>query len=382
MKMGTRGRAPQPVAGIPRRPVLLATLAACASLTVPACMPEPVIKRTALIPAPYLPSRTGAPLDDLQVRIQGEVNPVRLSTGEDPVSSTIHDTVLLGDPGLLVPQAELGASVYFAPIRYIEIGAQFHVASWRWSRANKNGVLDFPDGEKRNVWQSGFGLRGNLPIRRIDLTFSPILEINFVHVPEATFVRDSATNRYRFDGMYESFWTYPAFFLQVDKGFLESRLHLQFLVGLERTLTNTGFDVSDPGHSTVRSALAVPIGLGLEFTWEWFAIGATFFYPVAVGDNLEAGTFGPSLALRIGTILGGRPRSELPPAYQDPVPRERRHRRDRHAAPVEPLPPEPAPAPVPIEPAPADTAPTPIPPPPPADDEPPPYETAPPPSGP
>lgn len=356
-----------------------AHLLALALLVASACMPEPVIKRTALIPAPYLPSRTGAPLDDLQVRIQGEANPVRLSTGDDPVASTIHDNVAYGDPGLLVPQAELGASVYFAPIRYFEFGAQFHVASWRWSRANKNGVLDFPDGQKRDVWQSGFGLRGNLPIRRIDLTFSPILEINFVHVPEATFVRDSRSGAYRFDGMYESFWTYPAFFLQVDKGFLESRLHLQFLVGLERTLTNTGFDTSDPGHSTVRSALAVPIGLGLEFTWKWFAVGATFFYPVAVGDNLEAGTFGPSLALRIGTILGGRPRSELPPAYQDPAPRERRHRRDRHAAPPEAAPvPVPVPVPVP-EPMP-DAAPAPAPAPEPApldDDSPPPYETGP-----
>ncbi len=313
-----------------RRSAVIPVLAIAICVVASACTHTTSVKRTAIIPAAYLPSRTGEPLDDLQVRIQGEANPVRMSDGSDPIATAVHDTVTTGDPGLLIPQAELGASVYFAPIRYIEIGGQFHWASYRWMRANKAGVLDFPEGRERDLWQGGFGLRGNVPFRRIDLTLSPILEINFVRVPEAEFVDSSILHPgqgyppgYRFSRIFTTTWVYPAFFVQLDKGFLGSTLHLHFLVGLERTLENVGFDWEQRGESSVEGALAIPIGIGLEYRYGSMVLGATFFYPVALGWEMESATFGPSLALRLGVVLGGRDGKKAPADVPEPAPRKR-----------------------------------------------------------
>ncbi|HOI10516.1 MAG TPA: hypothetical protein PK313_08595 [Myxococcota bacterium] len=278
-----------------------------------ACAGTETVRRTALVPAPYLPSRIGEPLDDMEVRVQGEANPVRLSDGNDPIAMRIHDTTYFGMTGMLIPQAHIGASLYFAPIRHLEIGGQFRWASYRWARANKAGVLGFPAERQRDLWQGGLGLRGNIPIRRIDLTISPILQMDFVQVPEAEFVRPSEMYPeqgypagFAFSRVYRSTWAYPSFFLQVDKGFLASTLHVHMMIGIQRTLENIGSDDALTGSTSVSSAAAMSFGIGVEYRYRWFVVGATFFYPVAVGERIEAVTFGPSLAMRLGATLGGR----------------------------------------------------------------------------
>jgi hypothetical protein len=95
-------------------------------------------------------------------------------------------------------------------------------------------------------------------------------------------------------------------FLQVDKGFLDSTLHVHFIVGLQRTLENIGFDWMDRQKSTVKGAAVVPVGLGIEYRFLWFVAGATLFYPVVLGESLDASTFGPCLSLRLGAVVGGR----------------------------------------------------------------------------
>jgi len=288
------------------------------------CSQTVTVKRTALIPAAYLPARTGAPLGDMEVRIQGEANPVRLSDGSDPVSTDSYNTVYMGEAGVLIPQAQIGGSVYFAPIRYIELGGQFYWASYRWTRANNAGVLNLPKEHKRDVWIGGLGLRGNIPITSIDLTISLMLQIDITRIPEAEFLDASLLYPsqgykpgFRFNRMYDGTWVFPGFFLQVDKGFLDSTLHLHFILGIERTLQNIGFDWLDRGQSTLENAAAIPIGVGLEYRYEWFIVGATLFYPLALGDRLDVDNFGPSLSIRMGVVLGGKREKEPDPSGED-----------------------------------------------------------------
>lgn len=297
-----------------------------AVLLVVSCSPPITVKRSALVPAAYLPARTGAPLHDMEVRIQGEANPVRLSNGKDPISTYEFERVYYGEAGLLIPQAAIGGSVYFAPVRYIEIGGQFYWSSYEWTRANNVGVLDFPETRKVDVWRGGLGIRGNIPITRIDLTISFLFQLDFTKVPEAEFVDHSLGNPFsshesgfEFNRIYESTWVYPGAFLQIDKGFLNSTLHLYFILGIERALSNIGFDSKVRDHSTLESAAAIPFGIGLEYRFKWFVVGATFFYPVALGDGLDAGTFGPSMSLNLGVVLGGVPGGILKDEPKDAI---------------------------------------------------------------
>lgn len=283
-----------------------------AVLLAVACSPPITVKRTALVPTAYLPARTGSPLNDMEVRIQGEANPVRLSNGKDPISTYEYERVHFGEAGLLIPQAAIGGSAYFAPVRYIEFGGHFYWSSYKWARANNQGVLDFPEDRKVDVWRGGVGLRGNIPITWIDLTISFLFQLDFTKIPEAEFVDQSRGNPFgsyvkdfQFNRIYESTWVYPGAFLQIDKGFLDSTLHLYIILGIERALSNIGFDSKVRNQSTLESAAAIPFGIGLEYKYEWFVVGATFFYPVALGDGLDAGTFGPSLSLSLGVVLGG-----------------------------------------------------------------------------
>jgi len=187
-------------------------------------------------------------------------------------------------------------------------------------------VLDLPVGRRENAWQGGLGMRFNIRVPRIDLTFSPILQIDFVEVPEAEYVNPAILYPgqgyeygFRFSRMYHSTWVYPAFFFQIDQGFLDSTLHVHLLWGIERALENVGFDWGVSDRSTVRSAAAMPIGIGIEYRVRFWTIGATFFYPIALGLELERGTFGPALALRTGFQFGGRRRSEARPATTGPA---------------------------------------------------------------
>jgi hypothetical protein len=93
-----------------RRPVevIMRTLV-LSLLVLGACAPDTIIRRTALINAPQAPSREGLPLAKGDVRITAHIN---TNTAEDGTFFFFKPGIdEVSDPGMLVPEVQLGGSV-------------------------------------------------------------------------------------------------------------------------------------------------------------------------------------------------------------------------------------------------------------------------------
>lgn len=292
---------PTPIASL----ALLATVATLALAS--ACAPQSQIRRSAFIPGASLPARVGAELHEGEVRLAGHVNAVRADAA--PLSELYWTEV--GDPGVFIPDFQLGASGWFGLGGGLEIGGQLQFASLSWTRRNTVGVLDFPAQHQENLLLGGVGLRYNVPVDHHALRVGLIGEVNYVSVPQAVFVLEQDV--YRFERIDNEGFLLPNVALQVA---WEEPLspHITFaphlLLGAQRSVTNVGFDddLSRLDDSTLEGFVAGYVGLGADFRIHALAVGAAIYFPFDGVDRID---FGPSFALTLGGVIGGEP-------YADP----------------------------------------------------------------
>lgn len=290
------------------------TLVVGAALAASACAPETVIRRSAAIPGASLPARVGGATERGEVRISGHVNAVR--------SDRIQLDALFpseGDPGVFIPDVELGGSLTFGLPGGFEIGGQVLYASGSWQSPNTVGVLRFPRGLDQDVLLGGLGFRWNLPLRHPELRLAILTEFNFTNIRQAVFVKDADTGEYGFDHADEDFFVLPNAALQAGWEISPDgtwSVTPYVLIGGQRSVTNIGFDnrVSSLDDSTLEGFGVFYFGLGAELRYDAFAFGASFYYPV---DSVALIDFGPSFAFSVSGIFGVAEGARAPRPYDD-----------------------------------------------------------------
>ncbi|MCA9519801.1 MAG: hypothetical protein KC609_02460 [Myxococcales bacterium] len=284
----------------------------------PGCAPHTPIRRTALIPNAYIPSRIGRPLDQGELRATFEVNTLRLGGPTSSVDGRIL-VASVGDPGLLIPRLNIGASLYLGVFGGLEIGGQFRYASYNWAQANTVGVLPFPYFAKRDIFMGGAGLRYNLRLPlRMSLSF--LTELNVAGIPQSTFVcksgqvcdsgyyipdgSDTTTpdGKYVFEKMHTSKFFLPAFFLQFTWAAWRDHIHVYAFFGAERNVKNIGFDpnAANKDNSTLTGFWIGMIGAGVELKYKWVFAGINIAVPLETERAID---FGVSMAFQIGASV-------------------------------------------------------------------------------
>ncbi len=263
-------------------------------IALSACAPTTPIRRSALTPGPSIPSRVGMPLEPREVRVSGEVNPVRLMPHENPLPRT-------GDPGVFVPRIQVGGSVYGAPIRGLELGAQLRYTHLSWADPSAIGVLPFPDDDE-HLLVGGVGLRGNLRFSD-DLTGSIMMELNATEIVQAVYVcrtcqPGSINPRYRFERIDRVFYVLPKFAANLSYRFNE-HIGVFAFFGWQLGVTNNGFDpdLSNLPNSTIKPMFVVPMGVGFEAKVEMFYVRLATYYPLEFVGGRE---FGLALSGQVG----------------------------------------------------------------------------------
>lgn len=281
----------------------------------PGCAPHTPIRRSALIPNAYVPSRIGRPLDKGELRVTFEVNTLRLGGPTWGVDGKIL-VANVGDPGLLIPRLNIGASLYLGVVAGLEIGGQFRYASYNWASANVAGVLPFPYFAKRDIFMGGPGFRYNVRLPyRMSLSF--LTELNVGGIPQSTFIcksgqtcdsgyyipdgSDTTTpdGKYVFEKMRTSQFFLPAFFMQFTWAAWRDFVHVYAFVGAERNVKNIGFDpnAANKDNSTLTGFWIGMIGAGVELKYRWVFANIIFAAPL---ETERAINFGVSMAFQLG----------------------------------------------------------------------------------
>lgn len=280
-----------------RRVALLGLLVA--PLVGTACAPQAVIRRSAFIPGAAVPARTGGELADGEVRIAGHLNAIRVDDGVVDINDLFTE---VGDPGLFIPDFQIGGSAYFGVGPGLEIGGQISYASLSWASRNTVGVLEFPPGRDENLFQFGVGLRYNVPIEHPSLRLGFIGELNFVNVPEAIFVLNG--DDYEFRRIDHENFMLPNVAVQLgwEELFENGSVLPYLLLGVQRSVTNVGFDdqLINLDDNTLEGFLAGYFGLGADLRIGGFVVGATFYIPF---ESVERINFGPSFAVTVGGVV-------------------------------------------------------------------------------
>lgn len=264
-----------------------------------ACIELTPVRRTALVPTAYVPTRSGAPLEAHETAISGEI-----STAASPELSNPG----VGDPGLLVPDVQVGGSLYHGVTSWLELGAQARYASYQWASPNIDGVLPFPSERRPNLFMYGLGARLNKRIAGTRTTLSALAELNAATIYQAryscaleicdsnTFV-SSGVDRgfYDLDGFDEATVGFSNFFVSQSTEVV-SGLHLFSLFGVEKHYKNVGFDTSRESNPLLNYMVTIAGG-GLEYKHAGFGTTLTLFYPFEGEAALE---FGPSVQLQTG----------------------------------------------------------------------------------
>jgi len=331
--LDSRDRRHAPVRRPLSRTVLIALIAlnTLGVLAASACAPDTIIRRTAFINAPQAPVREGLALDKGQVRVSAHLSGVNTATTGsffffEPGSAEV------GDPGVLIPDFQLGASLWAGLPGGLEFGGQFHYASMRWSDPNVNGVLPFPNGLEEDLFIGGLGLRLNVKTGEPRLALALMAELNFATIPEAIFICESTDTSvcsgerlvgeeaYRFDRIERDGFFLPNMALQLGWKFGDEALanadpygdresvalapgRLRFmpylLLGLQSSVTNTGFenDIATLPNDSLEALWMGYLGVGIDLTLEGLVIGTSVILPI---EGEEAIDFGLVFNFRIG----------------------------------------------------------------------------------
>jgi len=280
-----------------RRLTLTALLVA--PLLASACAPQTVIRRSAFIPGAAVPSRTGGELAKGEVRLAGHINAIRAGNGYVDVDDLFTQ---VGDPGVFIPDFQLGGSAYFGVGPGLELGGQVGFASLEWASRNTPGVLEFPPGRQENLFLAGVGMRYNAPIEHESLRLGFIGELNFVDIPEAIFVDNNGV--YEFRRIDHENFMLPNVAMQLGwEGYFDNGSVLPYLLlGVQRSVTNVGFDdqLANLDDNTLEGFMAGYIGFGADLRIEGFVVNAAFYVPFESVDRID---FGPSFAFSVGGVI-------------------------------------------------------------------------------
>ncbi len=251
-----------------------------------------------------MPARIGGALEQGSGRITAQINGVR--TGE--VLDLQHLGSSDGDPGVFIPDVQLGAAAWMGIAKWIEVGAQFQYASLSWASPNAVGVLDFPADKQEDMFLFGLGARGNFELGDSKLTLSPILELNAASVSQAVFVCSTCTNDfvpsnadYTFERLDREVFILPNTALQLSYAVLDG-LRFYAMLGAQLSVTNVGFDadISNLPDTTLENFVVGYFAAGVEAQVESFVVSATFMLPI---EDVERIDFGPTFAFQIGAHI-------------------------------------------------------------------------------
>ncbi len=297
-------------------------------LVLGACAPNTVIRRTALINAPQAPSREGLPLAKGDVRITGHINS---NTAEDGAFFFFEPGIAeVGDPGVLIPEVQIGGSVWFGLPAGLELGGQIYYAAMSWAQPNVFGVLPFPEGQEEDLLMGGIGMRLNIDVGQPQLAFALLAEINVATIPEAIFVCDDpercdgdrltleGEELYRFDRIerevffqpnvamqlgyrFGSMFEVPADGARMGQGFVWSVMPFLSL-GAQASVTNTGFedDILTLAEDSLETFWVGYATIGVDALLEKFVLGASFLMPFESEDAID---FGVVFNFRVGVQL-------------------------------------------------------------------------------
>jgi len=304
-----------------------------------ACAPNTVIRRTAFIPAATAPARAGLPLDKGAIRFEGHANGINLGDTIYDGDWLLDDLPDVGDPGVLIPDLHLGASLYFGLPKGFELGFQVGYASMDWSHRNAVGVLPFPAGTERDLFMGGVGARFTIPLDSPELSLSILGQVDILTIPQAVFVCVDtsrctpdqfgsdleAEEIYRFERIDEELFMLPNVAVQLGwkaaPGFMP-----YLLLGAQASVKNTGFE-DDPTtlpEDTLEGMFVAYAGIGVDADIDGFVIGGSFYLPFESEDRID---FGPSFAIKIGGRFGGKsaaPSDPPEPMVPSPPPVEYR----------------------------------------------------------
>lgn len=269
--------------------------------------PQYNLKRVALVPAPFAPSRSSVPQNPGTVALLFEANPffaVRPSYDMFSYPSSV------GDPGLLLANTQIGVSMYRWTSAYFDIGGQFRWSAEEWTMASATDVPNFPSGVVNGISVWGIGMKFNLPLNEARTArFSPMLELNLTSIPEATFRYDSHRNQWNYVGTETETWLFPALFFQFDKTLSNEPVDLYGFMGVQRSLTNTGFDydTTDATEYSVKGTMVICGGVGADYCERDYYFGGGIMFsntPQFKNDELSASFF-----FRTGILFGNKERS-------------------------------------------------------------------------
>lgn len=270
---------------------------------VAGCAPTTPIRRTALVPAATAPSRLGPPLKAKEIRLAGQLNPVRLLFDTEPIALDSAEN----DPGLLIPVTQVGALAYVGLARFLEIGGQVHFAPRRWARKNVPGVLGLSKSDA-SVLMAGFGARASYKPTNTALTLSASTEFNWVRIVQAVYVCtidpcvDTAgvgdRGLYALDRIDRRAFLLPGLFFHLG-GDVGKYFHVAGFVGAEANVKNNGLDPdTDADDSSTLSKYVVWVsGMAVEGRIDPMFFNASLVTPIVFEDATYSG---PSVVLQTG----------------------------------------------------------------------------------
>jgi len=271
-----------------------------------------VYRRAALVSAPYVPSRSGAPLKRGDIRLQGEVNSTLLG-GPYTVQGASDSS-----PSLWIPRAQFGGAAYFCIRDWLEMGAHGRYAPGELASPNIEEAPDFPDHDRGQVWGGGYGIRFNRRLGADDKgNISFVGEINVEFMDHVTWKTSSFSPYYREDNVTggtttgeakieQLFLLRPVASLQGGYQFLPF-LNLFGVAAVElhernRLVTVQSYQANDL-HSEPDPTTTYPmgiLGLGIELKVSKAFADIVAFYPLHGQKDLE---FGPAASVLVGATL-------------------------------------------------------------------------------
>lgn len=285
-------------------PHRLVVLALALAMLASACAATTPIRRTAMIPQPTLPTRTGPPLSAGEVTVTGEVYGQIGQLGLDELY--LFDAAgRAGDPGVLVPRASVSGSVYGAFADFVEFGGHVKAGFGGTAEPNLVGVLDFPE-RNPDVIGGGPGIRFNGRIPNSPVTLSLLSEFTFTRIQQVRYLcSDPCTGDedYAFDGYDVETRVLPSIALAPTVA-LPHDLHVTVSGGVQSNVRNIGFDPQEwrRTRDTLSNFAVGLLGMGIDWRRKPITAGLHFVYPMSTQPRID---FNPTLTFRLGVVFGG-----------------------------------------------------------------------------
>jgi len=299
------------------------------------CGPTTVTyERNAMVEAPSLPSRTGAPLKWGELRAAFEVNPwlvaprtrhadsmelidsysVDITDDEGNSNSAWKNTYSNQSSSLITPKAQFGGHIYYGLCDYVEMGIQGLYGPYEIAYKSLHETRDFPRGQEQDAWMFGIGVRFNIPFENSGFTLSFLNEWNIAKVAEHTVMTIASGVGSTSDLTSLESWVDEDIVLRPVVGVQGTYQLLDWLHGYifgVFQLATRNHHVTKEEYSSAPFILFEPdsmeaypvfdVGAGLEFQHRFGFFNVAGFYPLhAEMHDIQQG---PGLMLQIGVNL-------------------------------------------------------------------------------